>query len=76
MSDASGGAPDYVVRVLARVWEEFVRDAEKDGLTAGEALARALSAYVAIRQGQRDGALFVLVAPDGTMERLAFDADG
>jgi hypothetical protein len=62
--------------VLAPVWDEFIRDADKDGLTAGEALERAMSAYVAIRQSQRDGALFVLVAPDGTMERLAFDEDG
>jgi hypothetical protein len=70
--DASDPTPDLVVRVRATLWEEFIRDAEKDGLTADDVLERAMSAYVTVRQGQREGALFLLLAPDGTVERLMF----
>ena len=75
MTDASDPTPDLVVRVLARLWSDFVADADKDGLTADVAMERALSSYIQIRQGQREGALFLLLAPDGTAERLVFEVD-
>lgn len=73
MPEHADPSPDLVVRVLAKLWEQFAADADKDGLAPDEALERALTAYISIREGQREGALFLLLAPDGTLERLSFD---
>lgn len=54
------------------LWRLFEENAAQDELTPGEAVVRALSAHLAIREGQREGALFLMPAPDGTVERLTF----
>ena len=60
------------VNLPLKVWEAVEEVARKDGITRTEALRRAISVDLYLREQVDQGSYIIVEKPDGTRERIVF----
>lgn len=66
------GVARVTVNLPEKVWEALSRVAEESGMTRTEALRRAISVDLYLREQRKKGKQVLLECDDGTIERIVF----